>query len=293
MLGFLLAFISSLFFSFYVVPRKLSKLKPLEFSLLMATGFFASSIILYLFQPLLHFHEHLSWVLLWSLLAGAIWAASFVTFVKAIDAIGLSRSNQWKNLQGTIAAILSLIVLSEYQSTRPVFVLLSVLAIFVSAVAFTISATKQEAKANLNGVYLAALSGVGFGTVAVIQKYVTTNVGVYSQQVVWSFAILASIFIYMIATKQKLPIADIKRADTKLALGAGVLYLGASFFQLLSYKHLPASIAFTIVQLNAVWTIAIGVFYFKEIEAKKYYKRLLLGLFFAVAGIALLALARR
>ena len=293
MIGFVLAFISSVFFSLYVVPRKLSKLKPLDFSLLMSIGFFTSSLLLYAFKPVLGFHEVVSPVLLWSVLAGAIWAAAFVTFVKAIDAIGLSRSNQWKNLQGPIAAVLSLVFLAEYEITQPVFILLAGAAVFISALAFTISSTKEEAKANMKGVYLAGLSGLGFGAVAVIQKFVTTNVGVYSQQVVWSFSIMLSIALYIVLTGKKLPRIKLGTRDTRLALGAGLLYLGASFFQLQSYKHLPASIAFTVIQLNTVWTIAIGIFYFKEISVKKHYKRLLVGLVFAILGILFLAVAKK
>jgi glucose uptake protein GlcU len=292
MIGFVLAFISSVFFSLYVVPRKLSKLKPLDFSLLMSIGFFTSSLLLYAFQPVLGFHETISPVLLWSLLAGAIWAASFITFVKAIDAIGLSRSNQWKNLQGPIAAVLSLIFLAEWQTTQPFFVLLAGLAIFASALAFTISDSREQAKANMKGVYLATLAGVGFGTVAVIQKYVTTNVGVYSQQVAWSFAIMLSISLYILITGKKLPKPSLGNRDSRLALAAGLLYLGASFFQLQSYKHLPASIAFTVIQLNTIWTVGIGIIYFKEISVAKHYTRLLVGLVFALGGILLLGFAR-
>lgn len=293
MTGYLLAFISSLFFSIYVVPRKLSKLKPIEFSQLMAIGYFTSTVILYLFKPVLGFHETLSPTLLLAVLGGAIWAASFVTFVKAIDILGLSRSNQWKNLQGPVAAIGGLIVLNEVQTTQPVFVLLAALAIFASAAMLTISANKEEARANLRGVYMAALAGLGFGTTAVIQKYVTTNVGVYSQQVVLSFSIMASIALYLLITRQKLP--RIKPSDRQVQLGliAGILYLGASFFQLQSYRFLPASIAFSVVQLNTVWTIGIGILVFKEISFKANRTRILLGLLLAVIGIVLLGLARK
>lgn len=293
MLGYILAIISSLFYSFYVVPRKLSKLKPLDFSFLMASGFFVVSMVLYLAQPFLKFHEKASPVLLLSVLAGAIWAAAFVTFVKAIDSIGLSRSNQWKNLQGPVAAILSLLILSEWKTTKPVFVLLAGLAVFVSAVCFTISSSKEEAKTHRAGAYLAVLAGLGFGTVAVIQKYVTTHTGVYTQQLVWSFSIAASIGTYILATGKKLPRLQLSKPDIRLALGAGLLYMGASFFQLQSYQHLPASIAFTVIQLNTVWTIGIGIFYFKEISAKKHYQRLIFGVLFALAGIISLALARK
>lgn len=155
----------------------------------MGTGFFLSSVVLYLFQPVLGFDETINVNLLWSVLAGVVWAAGFVCFVKSIDAIGLARSNQWKNLQGPVGVILSLIILGEYAKTRPLFAVLAGTAVFLSAIAFTISSSKEEAKTNLNGIYLATASGVAFGLVTVINKHVVDTVGVYSQQVVWSAGI--------------------------------------------------------------------------------------------------------
>jgi len=294
MVGYIFAVISSIFFSLYVVPRKLSKLSPLYFSTLMGLGFFVSSVVLYCFKPLLGFHETLSAALWWSVLAGGIWAAGFVAFVKSIDAIGLARSNQWKNLQGPIAVILSLIILGEYATTNPVFALLAGVAVFTSAVCFTVSNSKEERKANLGGIYLAALSGLAFGIVTIINKHVTTSVGVYSQQVVWSFFIFFSLFLYVACQKRlRTGIKAIGRKDTALGLGAGIVYLGASFFMLEAYRSIPAAIGFTVIQLNAIWTIAIGIMVFKELDFKRHYKRILLGFLLALVGIALLALARK
>lgn len=294
MTGYVLAFISSIFFSLYVIPRKLSNQPAVFFSLLMGTGFFISSVILYLFKPLLGFHEPINIQLLWSVLAGAIWATGFVAFVKSIDKVGLARSNQWKNLQGPVAVVLSLIILGEYAKTRPVFALLAGIAVFLSAIAFTISGSREEAKANLSGIYLATLSGVAFGLVTVINKHVTTEVGVYSQQVVWSAAIALSLLMYI--ASQKGMLKKLKTIDTRnlaLGLGAGVLYLGASFFMLQAYRYVPASIGFTIIQLNAVWTVAVGIFLFKEIDAKKHWIRIVVGFLLAVLGILLLAFAKK
>lgn len=292
-MGYILAFISSIFFSLYVIPRKLSKQPALFFSLLMGTGFFASSVILYLFKPIIGFSEKLSLVLLWSVLAGALWALGFVLFIKSIDCIGLSRSNQWKNLQGPVAVVLSLIILGEYAKTNPIFAILAGLAILLSAIAFTIFDSKSESKKNSKGLYLAILSGLFWGSEAVINKYVTVNNGVYLQQVVWSGSIMLSILIYVVLF-YKNALNEFKKIDRRnilLGLSAGVLYLGASFFMLQSYKYIPASIGFTIIQLNTIWTVSAGIFIFHEIDGKKYYKRILLGFLFALLGIILLVLA--
>ncbi len=43
-MGYLFAIISSLFFTFYVVPKKISKQTPTKYSLFMGLGFFIISI---------------------------------------------------------------------------------------------------------------------------------------------------------------------------------------------------------------------------------------------------------
>lgn len=293
MIGYILALISSVFFSLYIIPRKLSKLSPIIFSFYMSVGFSLSSIVLYLFQPIIKFHEKPSLFLLWSVLAGLIWAGSFVCFVISIDKIGLSRSNQWKNLQGPVGVILALLILREFATTNPIFALLAALAIFLSALFFTYTTSKDKKNINKNGIYLASLSAVGFGTVAIIQKFVTQYVGIYFQQVVWSLSILVSLFVYIVIKGKVQTMFASARREKYLGLGAGIVYLGASIFQLFSYKFIPASIAFTVIQLNTFWTITIGILVFQEIDVKKNGKQIFFGFLFTFIGVLLLTLARK
>ena len=97
----------------------------------------------------------------------------------------------------------------------------------------------------------------------------------------------------LLQEKLRKSLTSIPHKDVLLGLGAGVLYLGASFFMLQAYRHIPAAIGFTIIQLNAIWTITIGILVFKELSFKAHYKRISLGLLLAIVGIALLALARK
>lgn len=291
-MGYLLAFISSVFFSFYVIPRKLSNIPALTFSLLVGVGFFVASTLMYFTQSVNGLEEVWSWQLVWSVLAGIFWALGLVCFTKAIDIIGLARSNQWKNFQGPIGVLLSLLVLSEYTDANPFFAILAGLVIFASATAFNIVDSKHDQQSNQKGIRLALLSGLAFGSVTVINKYVTTEAGVYTQQVVWSAAIMTSVLMAMIFKKDI--VEQFRRVDGKnalLGLLAGALYLGASFFMLESYKYIPASIGFTVIQLNAVWTILIGILIFKEINFKKHNKRITVGLVAAILGVLLLVLA--
>jgi glucose uptake protein GlcU len=182
--------------------------------------------------------------------------------------------------------------LQEYSKTNPVFAFLAAIAVFLSAVVFTAS-SKTPGKSNIKGIILASLAALGFGSVAVIQKYITTNIGIYSQQVVWSLSILMSLFLYILIKGKIKEIFKSSSKDIGLSLGAGILYLGASLFQLFSYNFLAASISFTIIQMNAFWTITIGILVFKEINLKKYYKNVVVGFLFTALGILFLVFARK
>lgn len=290
--GYLLAALSSIFFSLYVIPRKLSKLPASLFSLVMSAGFFSGTVIIYSIFPALHSAEKISPVLWWSVLAGGIWAIAFVSFVKSIDYLGLARSNQWKNLQGPVGVLLALSVLGESAYANPILTTVAAVCVFLSALFFTISNGNENRAVEKSGVYLALASAVGFGTVAAIQKYVTLNSGIYIQQIVWSGSIVLSLIFFNFYTKSIRLLKSSSGRDLILAFIAGIFYLGASYLQLFSYKSIAASIGFTIIQMNALWTILIGIFVFREIDIKLHWKRVITGLLFTLAGIYLLALAR-
>lgn len=291
--GYFFAITSSLFFSLYIIPRKLSKQPPLFFSFFMACGFSIGSILIYVFFPNLHTNEIVNYHLWWSVLAGSIWAAAFVAFVTAVDYLGLAKSNQWKNLQGPVGVLLSLLVLREFTSANPIFTILAALLVFISALFFTMPNLDQKRSEMKKGISLALLSALGFGSVATIQKYVTTEVGIYAQQVVWSISIVFSL-LAIIARKRKLnQIREQKISELKLSVFAGFAYLGASYLQLISYQYIEASIGFTLIQMNALWTILIGIFIFKEIDLKIHGRRVLLGFLCALLGILVLSFAKK
>ncbi len=291
-MGYLLAVISSLFFSLYVVPRKYSKLSPVAFSLIMSASFFVGSLLLFSIKLMTGLHEPLNWQLLWAIAAGVVWALGFVSFMRSVDILGLARSNQWKNLQGPVGVILSLIILGEYGQTRPIFAVLAGLAIFLSATALNIVHKNEDTAKRKHHINLALLSGVCFGTVSVINKHVTTEVGVYSQQVVWAATIALSLLVYIAITRRLNSLQHINRRELHLGCMAGLGYMGASVFMLESLSRLPASIAFPIIQLNGIWTVAIGLYVFREIPFRKNYTRISAGIVLALVGIFFLAFAR-
>ncbi len=293
--GYIYALLASFFFAFYIVPKKLTNQKPILFCFFMGLGFFYSSFAIYLLSLLTSNAPEIfsGKNLIYSILAGIVWALGSIFLLSSIDKIGLARSNQWKNLQGPIGVILSLIILSEFLRTNGLPAILAGFSVFASALFLNIRHADGQ-KVELNGVILAIVSAFMFGIVTVLNKFVADNSGIYTQLVIWSFFTYVTIAVYVFSrSKLRNELFRTKRKDIGLGLLAGLLYSLAGFLMLQSYRYLPASISFTIIQLNALWVIMIGILFFKEIDYRKNSWRILGGLIFAVVGILFLLYAKK
>lgn len=295
-LGYVFALISSLFFTLYVIPKKISKQTPIKYSLFMGLGFFIISIIAFVINKLIVINPKeilTNPILLLSGLGGILWLIGSVLFLTAIDKIGLSRSNQWKNLQGPIGAILTLSFLSEFMDTKVIYIILAIIFILFSAMLFTIR-RKDEKVIDKKGIIYAILSAIFFGINALIQKFATNNGLVYAQQVYFSCFVFISALIYIFIKDKNVEVfKEINKKDNILGVIGGIIYYFASFFSTLAYKYILGSVAFTIVQLNAVWTVLVGILIFKEINFRQNWKRISLGIVLAIIGVICLLMAQK
>ena len=104
--------------------------------------------------------------------------------------------------------------------------------------------------------------------------------------------VFISALVYLFIKEKNIKIIKyIKEKDNLLGIVGGVVYFFASFFSTLAYKYIPGSIAFTIVQLNAVWTVLVGILVFKEI--KKHWQRIIAGIILAIIGVIMLLIAQK
>lgn len=293
--GYIYALLSSIFFGLYVIPRKLTKLNSFVYTFFMAISYFACSSVIYL----IHYFtsndiESLrNPILLYSVLASIIWGCAIIFLNIAITKIGLTKSNQWKNLQGPIGVILCLFVLSEYMKTNVIFAILAGIAVFISAIFLNIR-KNEDKKINTSGIIFSVMAALFFGVLTMINKFLTDNGAIFSQQLVLSFSLSIILGIYILISQNlKKDVAEIKGTDINLGLLGGFLYYWAGLLSLISYKYIPAAIGFTIIQLNALWVIVAGIFVFKEINFKENKLKIILGIVFAVIGILLLVFAKK
>lgn len=286
-MGYLYAFLASLFFTFYAIPKKRIGLKPNIYVLFMGISCFFISIIFYfIFGKNESIYDK---YLLLSLIGGGIWYIASCLFFYSIDKIGLARSSEFKSLQGPIGSILMLTILSEYVSLNVYLLLLAIIFIFLASLTLVVNESNKP-KIKFKYIIIALMAAFLYGLTGFIRKVVTIQGLVYIQQVYTSLGLVLISLIYLLIKKQRYLFRKEKIKSYTYASLSGMFYYFASFFMLLSYKKIEGSIALPIIQLNSIWSGIIGIVIFKEINCKKHYRRLLLGLLMGIIGIVLLVI---
>ena len=323
--GVIFSLIVSVLFAVYAVPRKFSKQNPALYTMWVGAAYFAGSVAVCSAVWGFGLREQenlLDTRHLLSALRGLVWVCGTASFNIAIDKIGLVRFNQWKNFQGPIGTLLMLAFLDEVVGAKVVWLLLGMTAMFFSAVLFTINwervtwgrgrpACKFQKTRSvetrhalslplwfcnypppaITGILYALLAAACFGFTAFINKIVTNQGFIYSQLPYHSLSVVvAAAIIFIIQTGKPREIFRVSR-ECLLPAMSGAMFLAATILSIFSYTMIAGGVAWSITQLNAVWTILIGIFIFREVSFRKHRRRIISGFAFAMAAIAFLLFA--
>ena len=176
--------------------------------------------------------------------------------------------------------------------TRVEFVIAAVITIAISAYLFTIK-KDEEKQIDKKSILLAITGACLFGINAMFQKLaVNKGLGIQTQQLYFSSFVFISAVVFILLKDHSLKeLRRIKKKDNWLGILGGLLYFFASLTAITANHLIPASIAFTVIQFNAVWTILVGVLIFKEINWRRHWLRLLSGITLAIVSIGLLVMA--
>lgn len=293
-LGYIFAIISSIFSAIYVVPKKLTKQKPATYAVVMGVGFFITSVIGFVLLKALNLIDEPLFFsnAIIACINGVLWTIASVAVLSSIDRIGLAKSNQWKSLQGPIGAFLMMLFFSEFLTTKVLFLVLAIVLITLAAMIFS---TKEKDATTVDkvGIAYALLAAVFYGIYTFVKKHLTNEGALFSQQIYTSLFVFISAASYTLIKYRTLKIsAPKKKREIALPLLGGALFFGNASFNVLAYKYIEGSIASMLHQLNAIWLLLIGVFVFKEINFKKHWIRLVIGLILSIIGVVMLILAK-
>jgi len=301
-------FISSIFFTLYIILKKFTKRKFRSYNLFFGLGYFICSLVV--FSCLKFFNvTNEPWFdiyLLWACLGGFLWAMALILLMLAIDRIGVARAGQYKNLQAPLGSLLILFLLSEFKDINLYVVISAIFLTFLGALCYSVNA--ESGYIDLLGISMAIASAILYSINSVIRKMVTGLGFVYSQQLYSSLTIVISIMLFLLVVnkiktnkptkkqdwekvrKECTPcVNNFNFKDSCIGLCAGLSYFLASILLTLSYTYISGTVAFIVSQSCAVWTALVGVFVFREMSFKKHWIRILIGLLFSVIGIMLLS----
>jgi drug/metabolite transporter (DMT)-like permease len=130
-LGVLFAVVVSVLFAVYAVPRKFSKQNPVLYTMWVGIAYLAGSVAVCSIVWGLELREQEDLLSRWHLLTalrGVVRVCGIVAFNIAIDKIGLTRFNQWKNFQGPIGTLLMLAFLDEVVGSKVIWLLFGMTA---------------------------------------------------------------------------------------------------------------------------------------------------------------------
>ena len=183
-IGYLLAITTSIFFSIYVMPKKLVKEKTMYYTVFLTFGFFITSAVLYTFFKITGICKETvsSLIAMILIVRGLFWFLSVYIYAIAIDKIGVSRATQYQSLKTPFGVILTLIFLEEFLETNVAVVLLATILTFLSAILLSIKKVPNK-KIDKLGILYAIFSAILLATTNLLQKWVTNQGIVYSQHI--------------------------------------------------------------------------------------------------------------
>ena len=290
-LGIIYAVLGALFFALYSVPQKLSKSNVYVLSYFVGVGYFLSSLFVYIIMVIAGNNEPFFniWLLVAGI-AGIVWYFGQLTYMRSINMIGLSRASTWQKLQGPIASLAILFLFSEYTADNIILIVMSIVFMAISGFFLSIHSQNDNSKSYI-GILLAFCSAFIFASNVVVRKYVTAENLIYTQQLYSSFFIMFTGFVVASIKEKNVKFAINFHKDNMMGVLAGILYFLATFLLILSFENLLGTVASTLKQLSAIFTLLFGIFLFKEISFKQHYVRILLGVGCIIVSMVLLFLS--
>ena len=301
-LGFIFAVVVSILFAVYAVPRKYSRQHVILYTMWMGIAYFIGTMVVIVLMVGWGEREMEDLSSPWHMVTiarGFIWVLGMAAYNLAIDHIGLARFNQWKNIQGPVGSLLMLFLLAEIVGVKVLWLLLGMSAMLTSAFLFQIKMESMDKTDSLQGVAWAVFAGVCFGVSALLNKIVSDQGFLFAQLIYHSSSlILFSAIVYLFignigkeSFRQRLN--NLVHLDRTIWLPfmSGGMFLIATVLTILAYDLIAGPVLWSITQLNAAWTILIGIFLFKEIDVRVHWIRISIGFFVTAAAVVFLFFA--
>lgn len=293
--GYGLATLALVLFGLYMVPRKLTGLRDQPFVLSMALGIVITSTAasLLVHRAPLVIGLPGQWL---ALACGPLWYLGVLLYSVSVSEMGLTLSTPIKNTTAVLGTLAGLIVFAEWRETRPLEALLGSVLVVASAIIIGRTGESDCRRSCLSprGTLAAIGAAVCFAAYAVPLK-AAQRLGLDTVTLVaWTaWGIIPTALIASAALERnwggwwRTPL----REHAWAAL-CGAIWVLATVAMAEAIRRIGLAVTWPFTNLNTIVTVACGILFFHEINMRKFWRVLLLGLATGVAGVALLGLAR-
>lgn len=295
--GFGLATLALILFGLYMVPRKLTRLRDIQFSLSMCLGVVLTTAIMSLWrhgQLVPTGDPHGLWL---AFACGPIWYGGVLFYAMSVTQMGLSLSTPIKNTTAVLGTLVGLVYFGEWRETHWLPCLAGALLVVLCAVILgraSDSNSSHRSSVNPRGILAALGAAVCFAAYTAPFK-LAQRAGLDTVTLVayMGLGTLAGALVCFALIDRRWALWwRSGRRDHAMAMLCGLLWVLAVMLMAEAIKRIGLAITWPYTNLNTLVTVACGILLFHEISVRRFGKTIALGLATGIVGIALLGLSR-
>ena len=296
LVGFGLATLALLLFGVYMVPRKLTGLRDIPFSLTMCLGVVVSTTLINLVahgQPLGPAASRAAWL---SFLCGPVWYGGVLAYTISVTRMGLALATPIKNTTAVLGTLVGLVYFAEWRETHWLPCVVGAMLVVLCAIILSRTGENSSHRSSVNapGVLAAIAAAVLFAAYTIPFK-LAQRAGLDTVAMVAYMGLgtlVGALACFALLDRRWADWARARPRDHAYAALCGLLWVLAVILMGEAIRRLGLAITWPFTNLNTLVTVACGIIFFHEIDVRRFGRTIALGLLAGVVGVALLGVAR-
>ncbi|MBI4894477.1 MAG: hypothetical protein HY833_01950 [Candidatus Aenigmarchaeota archaeon] len=277
--GFVAAAIAALMWGSMFVPMKrLKNPDPFHYHVIVCAGVLASStLIALILGASLSLNPY-------GLFSGLIWGVGNVCNILAVKKLGLAKG---------MSLVLGISILTSFlwgtlffqEQANGVLFAASGITLILLGLPMVSASKEKKVKVDLTGVMYAVVAGLVFGAIFVPAKLGNVPAADFIFPMATGIAIGGAAMFFAKVRKIAMP-------EVGAGLTSGLMWSIANIFGLYAISLLGIAVGFPLTQLALLFSVAWGLFFFREVRDRKTIVKIVLGAVVIILGAFALAFSK-